>query len=139
MKTLDEVIDKFEKCNDYAICCDACPYFTEQCACDPDALHYLKIFKSECDRIRGQLEEAREEFRPNDPLTWEELRKMEGEPVFVEELYRNGELMSTGWWLIDYWNDNQICLRDQGGNPWNVHRTSLGRDWQAYRKEKRTP
>lgn len=72
----------------------------------------------------------------NVALSWDELKQMEGKPVFVEERYRNGDLKSSGWWLIDFWNDDQICLRDQGGNPWNEHRSNYGRDWQAYRKER---
>ena len=72
----------------------------------------------------------------NDPLTWEQLKQMEGKPVWVEEKYRNGDLKSYSWWLIDYWNDDQICLRDQGGNPWFIYQAGMGWAWKAYRKER---
>ena len=32
----------------------------------------------------------------NPPITWEQLKQMEGKPVFVEERYRNGDLKSSG-------------------------------------------
>lgn len=44
MKTLDEVIEKFETCNSSVYCCSECPYINEICSCDPDALHYLKEY-----------------------------------------------------------------------------------------------
>lgn len=46
MKTLDEVIKKYEWCNDEKNSCSACHYNLERCACDPDALHYLKEYRS---------------------------------------------------------------------------------------------
>lgn len=103
-----------------------------------DGLHYLRQYQKDkqiysYDIARRNLEVAER----NDPLSWDELKQMEGKPVFVEERYRNGDLKSSGWWLIDFWNDDQICLRDQGGNSWNEHRSNYGRDWQAYRKEKK--
>ena len=50
MKTLDEVIDRLEKCSLY-VCCDDCPCFSEQydCTSNPDALHYLKEYRKTFD------------------------------------------------------------------------------------------
>ena len=45
MKTLDEVIEKYEICNRSDICCSECPFFRDICSCDPDALHYLKEYR----------------------------------------------------------------------------------------------
>ena len=157
MKTLDEVIKVFEmRCCQG---CDECPYYPDDCLSyldEPlsDALHYLKEYRSEkamweADR-KGylnwieQYKEAREkhqqaviELKKNPPLTWDELKQMEGKPVWVEERYRNGDLKSSGWWLIDFGNNDQVCIRDQGGNAWYAYRVSYGRDWQAYRKERK--
>ena len=135
MKTLDEVIKKIEACIEADGHCPACPYeVSESCGdMDADALRYLKQYK---DLQYGYIK-AMADIEDNPPLTWDELKAMEGKPVFVEERYRNGDLKSSGWWLIDFWNDDQICLRDQVGNPWNEHRSNYGRDWQAYRKERK--
>lgn len=125
-----------------------------------EALHYLKEYRSKQDTIAEQLAELKqkndhvcemaitvckeyerlckrlaEEYR-NDPLSWDELKAMEGKPVWVEEKYRNGGLKSYSWWLIDYLNDDQICLRDQGGNPWFIYQAGMGWAWKAYRKER---
>lgn len=107
-----------------------------------DALSYLKEYKANQEDPDGdhqQLEKCRallQDFYRNDPLSWDELKGMEGKPVFVEERYRNGDLKSSGWWLIDYWNDDQICLRDQGGNSWFIYQAGMGWAWKAYRKER---
>ena len=147
--TLDEVIAEFEKVDSKWLNAQ-----NQSNYCDfRDALYYMKEYRSEkiiweSDRkhyedwieqykeARDKHQQAVKEMLKNPPLTWDELKQMEGNPVFVEECCRNGDLKSAGWWLIDYWNDDQICLRDQGGNPWTVHRTSLDRDWNAYRKER---
>lgn len=141
MKTLDEVLKSYElSCGKKD--CAQCPYNDEcldhfVCECYErmdDTLHYLKEYR---DLQYGYIK-AMADLEDNPPLSWTELKQMEGKPVFAEERYRNGDLKSSGWWLIDYWNDDQICLRDQGGNPWNEHRSNYGygRDWQAYRKER---
>ena len=133
MKTLDEVIEMHEHCLS-ELGCDDCPHFTKpDCMVRENALYYLKEYR---DLQFGYIK-AMADLEDNPPLTWQELKQMEGKPVFVEERYRNGDLKSSGWWLIDFWNDDQICLRDQGGNTWNEHRSNYGRDWQAYRKERK--
>lgn len=143
LMTLDELIIYLEKLT--------LPMTFE--ALKTDVLHYLKEYRSEkamweADRNGyldwiEQYKEAREkhqqaviELKKNPPLTWDELKTMEGNPVFVEERYRNGDLKSSEWWLIDFWNDDQICMRDSAGNPWNEHRSNYSRDWQAYRMER---
>ena len=136
MKTLDEVIWAVENCDSAIDDCAHCAYYKEDCEnlrpLRADALHYLREYQ----RLQIAFLKALADLEDNQPITWDELKQMEGMPVFVEERYRNGDLKSSGWWLIDFWNDDQICLRDQGGNPWNEHRSNYGRDWQAYRKER---
>ena len=60
---------------------------------------------------------------PNEPLTFAELREMEGEPVWVE--HNNG-----GEWLVIHW--------DYVGRITTAHKACLldyeyGRTWLAYR------
>ena len=127
MKTLDEVIEYFNnQCQMRHV------YLTEDSGARfAEALHYLKEY-----RKLDSLDAVAFSEDDNPPLTWDELKTMEGKPVWVEEKYRKGDLKSSGWWLIDYWNDDQICLRDQGGNPWFIYQAGMGWAWKAYRKER---
>ena len=87
MKTLDEVIDYCEgkqTCGEWVGIADA--------------LHYLKEYrdlKSTMD-WHEEMEEIRRSLT-NDLLTWDELKQMEGKPVWIE--YTDDE-KQTGWALI---------------------------------------
>jgi len=128
MKTLDEVIEKLEFATRVSFGC----VLAKNVEVDDltDALHYLKIFQAHEKRVREQLDDLKEEYRPNDPLTWDELKSMEGKPVWVE--IGNG---SKGWVIIRKINDNGIVTGSDGfigiadvyGEPTT---------WQAYRKER---
>lgn len=124
MKTLDEVIKKYEMCSSQ-ITCSTCPYYQEICSCDPDALHYLKEFK----RYRLATQK-------NEPLTWDELKLMEGRPVWVEwvEVVIGGSYSIRDWFLIEWIDNNnhEAIIRDRHGNQ-ILYRD--GSDWQIYRKE----
>ena len=156
MKTLDEVIKAFEHCTDqnpdpdYDSCAE-CPYCdaVKGCCRDnahmTDALHYLREYRSEkvmweADR-KGYLDwieqykEAREkhqqvviELKRNDPLTWDELKQMEGKPVWVEPVKE--------WMLITEVDeeDCDIWLLSLDGLDYDL---MLHENWQAYRKEKK--
>ena len=94
MKTLDEVIIALEVCTS-GYCSHPkhgdCPYLDERNDCDTrqrklDALQWLKGYKAhiELDRLQDKCEAK------NDPLTWEELRTMEGKPVWYEHEFWKG-------------------------------------------------
>ena len=123
MKTLDEVIKAFE-------------YTYEN---DPvawtygvDALHYLKEYRDlkemtdwheEMENIRNNLTN----LLMNPPLTWDELKQMEGKPVWVE--YEGYKPM---WDIVDKIIDKRTietykCM---------LHDEGIGIHWQAYRKER---
>lgn len=68
---------------------------------------------------------------PNDPLTWDELKGMEGRPIWLER---------PEWkeWLLVSEIDNDKCemyLRDKWGNGVIVNGRNVGY-WRAYRKER---
>lgn len=110
MKTLDEVIDELEDEGLFA-----------------DALEWLKGYKAhiELDRLRDKCEAE------NEPLTWQELRMMEGKPVWVEAL------LYKQWAIIAYVGEEHI--RFEGANLYAPEcRVYMGADngWQAYRKER---
>ena len=67
----------------------------------------------------------------NPPLTWDELKQMEGKPVWVEAL------LYKQWAIIACVYDKYI--RFEGANLYAPeHRAYMGADngWQAFRKER---
>ena len=135
MKTLDEVIAELEDEKVFA-----------------DALHYLKEYRSDMKLWESdqkgfeawieQYKEARDKHQQavidmakNPPLSWEELKAMEGKPVWVEQM-ESGEVYGS-WFLIQ----SPIVL----GGVYMVSRyrerillyeKEMGTVWQAYRKER---
>lgn len=61
-----------------------------------------------------EAEEVTAAQQPNDPLTLEELREMDGEPVWIER----GLHSQAGWVLVHVWSKakNAICLIYRNGN-----------------------
>ena len=131
MKTLDEVIHGIEcqNCTNCAYYDDSDPYPCQYEECQKDALHYLKAYKDD----RNDLSALRafwKEQHENPPLTWDELKQMEGKPVWVEERYCHywaviGKYESTT-------NHEYLCLR----GLFLMDKDDLGKTWQAYRKER---
>ena len=75
---------------------------------------------------------------PNEPLTLEELRKMNGEPVWVKRL-KGLSVCDTGWAVIEYaagvikgefwrilWPGSEVCDTPLTSN--------YGKTWLAYRR-----
>lgn len=137
MNTLEEVIE---------IASDWTNGFDEM-SIEKKMLHYLKEYKNVDENYKRAISHVTEVIdhyekmvadylSVNNPaLTWDELKLMEGKPLWVEEYYYNGQKKSAGWWLVDTQDDEQIVLRDQAGNPWYAYFISMGTDWKAYRKE----
>ena len=150
MKTLDELIKKFELCNSrsYDMCNGSCPYFDDKCICDPDALYYLKEYRqTRKDLLDGmkRLEEkemmfihAMDDTENNHPLSWDELRQMEGKPVWIDSVP-----LVRRWVIIKKFhpiggNKNLFDMEVEDGG--HFLRKNMRRDdpawWQAYRKER---
>lgn len=152
MKTLDEVIKAYEQCakSDWEEGCGDCAYRNEKCgSCkcvrNDDALHYLRKLKliRQTPIMQGIHKAQKEcalypvdnwgEDEPdyNPALTWSELQKMEGKPVWVEAL------LYKQWAIIAYVGVDYI--RFEGTNLYAPEcRVYMGADngWQAYRKER---
>ena len=80
-----------------------------------DALHLLKLAKAE----------------ENPPLTIDQLREMDGEPVWV--VFRDGR--EEGCWMLVH-AGYELCRRAQGGvAAFENH----GRTWAAYRDRPKAP
>lgn len=137
MKTLDEVIKALESARiqvetGYGLWVD----YRDNDDLKADALHYLKLLKTHCDRVQNQIEDLREEYRPNDPLTWDELRQMEGKPVWID-----GSVCSSGFWAIvegfgESGGADYVFLC--GNQFWkeDMKDDDNGLSWNAFRKER---
>lgn len=152
MKTLDEVIDDFEKAYDLERRCENCSGCLGQengCPNDgtesiPDALSYLKKYRDNKKYLRYWTEKAISEQQniidgymiqkneDNPVLTWEQLKTMEGKPVWVEQC--NGD--TKGWILILRTNYDVINCTTKHDNSFYLYKSSYGEKWQAYRKER---
>ena len=149
MKTLDDVIDDFEKACDLERRCANCSGCLGQeygCPNDgaesvPDALKYLKKLKrieAKIERIAlGNIEDTLSKI-DNPPLTWDELREMEGKPVWIDSIP-----LVRRWVIIKKFhpiggNKNLFDMEVEDGA--HFLRKNMRRDdpawWQAYRKER---
>ena len=92
MKTLDEVINDFEICLKASLnleSCNGCSYADED---DPrcrshssaDALHYLKEYKT----LQYGYIKAIADLEDNPPLSWDELKQMEGKSNDCKIIFR---------------------------------------------------
>lgn len=143
MKTLDEVI-KANECCDHGepdSRCEDCPYNGIGACCaerESDALHYLKEYKKYNDTmcaLPDYYEWIHSEDNP--PLTWDELRTMEGRPVWVEILSDEIDL-SSRWMMVareTKAHSLPLAYTDDIGHWIYGHEDKLGKTWQAYRKE----
>lgn len=148
MKTLDEVI---EKCQENVDLVDR-GWWEVDCFLSHeymvDALHYLKELKEEREQKSQMIEDAHKAIEAekeritkavtyNPPLTWDELRQMEGKPVWVEEydaIDSTRGWRCCRWMLVEFVNDSYMDARNSGGEQYNFDKGD--ETWQAYRKER---
>ncbi len=132
-----------------------------------DALHYLKEYSSNQDTIAEQLEELEqkndhvcemakticeeydrlcnrlaEEYR-NDPLTWDELKAMEGKPVWVEQtmIFEEGtpeeyQQDVKEWMIISAIHNKQGWVDMVDVEDGELQFDRKDNTWKAYRKER---
>lgn len=129
MKTLDETIKNLE---------DATEHLSSMLisiATWNDALNYLKAYRDNRDDLTA-LRAYWAEQQANPPLTWDELKAMEGKPVWVEYL-RDGAAYDAEWCIVKDIDDD--ILHDTEGYGYgraNKYGDGYGVGWQAYRKER---
>lgn len=134
MKTLDEVIEElqyWDTCNEYPEC-----FYDDEVT--RDALNYLKEYKRVQNKIEkialGNIEDTLDKL-DNKPLTWDELKQMEGKPVWIEFLNDEGEW--NGEWCLVESSNNILCEILRCKMSWfGLRKITLGKTWQAYRKER---
>jgi len=150
MKTLDEVIKAVQHCRLISGFDDSyeydggCPY--EDCSkCEQkrmfgkDIIHYLKAYKRVQNKIEkialGNIEDTLDKL-DNKSLSWDELKSMEGKPVWVEGKTMDDHDGEYKFWCIVGKTDKldtYIHLREHGYSHW---KNTYGDWWQAYRKER---
>lgn len=156
MKTLNELIKSFElSCGKKD--CEQCPYDDEcldhhVCECYErmnDALYYLKELRNITDipmeyfksgeTLQISCPKCHTEFvilpESNNALTWEELKQMEGRPVWIEVDYHNPEMTYKYWTIVKYFDSHESGDMVFTGTGF-YYKDLLGIDWQAYRKER---
>lgn len=131
MKTLDEVIESMQ------LTSDVNRNYREENA---DVLHYLVEYRA-CQQHMEVVEQIRQDavrqrdahikalgdLNRNEPLTWDELREMEGKPVWIEPVKE---------WMLLTEVDEEDCgiwLLSLDGLDYDL---MLHENWQAYRKER---
>ena len=128
MKTLDEVIEELQ----YWDTCDEYPECFYDDEVNRDALHYLKEYKRVQNKIEkialGSVEDTLDKL-DNKPLTWNELKTMEGKPVWIDN-----NLIKPHWDIIAQIDDNaDVTFYVMGGFE---TKEFYGKTWQAYKKER---
>ena len=102
-----------------------------------DALNYLRAYRDDRNDLTA-LRAFWAEQQANPPLTWDELRQMEGKPVWVEwsEEIIGDYFQFHAWFLVEWINDNEdeIIMQNKYGKRMIRHKND--NDWQAYRKER---
>lgn len=91
----------------------------------------------ECRQEHAQLADWLEELKmlrtaitpPNEPLTLEQLRKMDGEPVWIVDIGPH-KWYGPGWAIVD--RDNCLVRTAKNWNP--VFFERYGERWLAYRR-----
>lgn len=135
MKTLDEIIE-------------SAPY--SGTAWTRDALYYLKEYKTvreslienlkRNDDLRQMYLNAMAQWEDNPALTWEQLKEMEGEPVFMDEydqIDRDKGWRRCKWMLVEFVNDEYFIGRDMSGEQYAFYKVDKNDySWQAYRKKR---
>ena len=99
------------------------------------SLHYLKAYKDDKDDLTA-LRSYWAEQQANPVLSWDELRQMEGKPVWIEEYDAVDSTRGwryCRWMLIEFVNDSYMDARNSDGEQYNFDKGE--ETWQAYRKE----
>ena len=108
------------------------------------AITYLKGYRE----VLPEYAQMKLDAVKNDPLTWDELKQMEGKPVWVEEYYPPMETGDTQGEFKKFWA--LVIVRPEGiyfdwvtqvqgyvySNRREFYEDRIGDIWQAYRKER---
>lgn len=117
MRSLDSVIEAIDNC--LVDPCPECPvYVNDKCRKDSYAAYYLKEYREMLNNVE------------NEPLEWEELLKMVGKPVWIEQIAVHKK--NAGWTVIRIHDVDYIVTTDR-----LFSRETFGKTWQAFKKERK--
>lgn len=134
-------------CWKYTSCPDpdidrSCPDFSPK---KPDIFTTLSTLQAENKKLRAELENYRKGHReeaisalspPNEPLTIEQLREMDGEPVWCKWLLPEDRAIEQGKWFIVISGD-KAGLEIKRPAEYGCHFCKIddyGKTWLAYRR-----
>ena len=126
MPTLDEVIEAIEVCRDS---------YVSGKIIKSDALHYLKEYQ----RLQIAFLKALADLEDNPPLDWDELKQMEGKPVWVEAddgKYKGWVIVGKFYSLLEEEDLDAHVDLYYFGRSMEYSKEMYGYYWQAYRKER---
>lgn len=132
--TLDEVIKELENRQNFIMY-----YGQDGTEWQSDELYYLKEYRKQKEQIDAlpdyyDLVNFWAESQANPPLTWEQLKTMEGKPVWVE--------VDEKWWgrfwaFVEVESNSYINFYQKGQEyPEDLWKCSMGKTWNAFRKER---
>ena len=139
-ETLDEAIKALVFCSEGL--CEYCPFNKEDRNLCEDAkcavaLGYLKEYKKNCEDLINATKDLKKQYILNNLtnnrtlLTWDELKTMEGKPVWVEAEPING-------WVIVEIRDSFMKGREYiKFGLLELSNKDLGKTWKVYRKERK--
>lgn len=130
MKTLDEVIELCESILTFA-------YLPKDDTTSTAgiALFYLREYREMKNHLacmnNAEIRGDSTQIINNPPLTWDELQRMTGEPIWVEY-----EGYTPNWEVIEYiGNTKWKCDEVIETHLSILHKEDQGKTWQAYRKK----
>lgn len=139
MKTLDEVMNEMAFEQQYNT--------SEWTELNAEALHYLKEYKDDKDELDSTrfayldiltdyvtLKNFWAESQANPPLTWDELREMDGKPVWIELSYQMAWGLNDGTYIDAF--GHEIVTIKVLHDLWHLDKALMGKVWQAFRKER---
>ena len=122
-----------ELCADDVLTCDDLCGYPGPCIVI-QAANLLEAQQKRSAELEAALREQEERDNPI-PLTLDELRKMDGEPVFLEDLVHKSDPKVPNLWggWIVFTNHNQNGFIPRGGGFFSNY--GYGKSWLAYRNK----
>ena len=127
MRTLDELIEEMQLKSDVnrnyrEENADVLHYLVEYRACQQH-MEVVEQIRQDAVRQRDAHIKALAELKRNDPLSWEELKQMEGKPVWVEY-----DGYTPDWEVIENVGAMRGSIGDITGNFIETHMSVLHKD-----------
>lgn len=99
--------------------------------CQAEIARYQEAVRN-CEEAENKYKRLLKDLEENPPLDWEQLKQMEGKPVWVEDVFENGE-----WYIIECFTDSgRFIAHDRYADDTVFKAIDMGNVWQAYRKER---